>query len=91
MNTVTISLTPKQISILTCVCKGNADGSPMDIDQIINSVDYKVTKQAIQFSIRRMIEKKNLIRKVGSEIRRGKKRVFYSATSLGSEVYANLL
>ena len=91
MKNVTVSLTPKQVSILTCVCKGNTDGTPMDLNQLIDSVNYKVTKEAIQYSIRRMIVKKDLIRKVGTETRRGKRRVIYSATSLGSEVYASLL
>lgn len=75
-------LTTKQIEILRIVAKGNPDGSFADLDEILMRASYKPTKQAIQFTIRSLIEH-NLIEKHASEKRRGRQRVLIGATELG--------
>lgn len=75
-------LTPNQIEVLSVVADGNEDGSPTDLDEILERVSYKPTKQAIQFTIRSLV-KYELIEKVGSENRRDRKRVLIGATALG--------
>lgn len=79
-----MNLTYRMIMILEVILKRNTDGSMVDLDQIIERVDYEVTKPAIQFTLRRMVEH-GVIEKHGSETRRGKNRVIYKATPLGHE------
>lgn len=84
-----MNLTPKQIALLDIIVKGNGlfDGRfvPCDLDQIIERVDYKPTKEAIQFSIRNLIGK-GLIQKAGTENRRDRRRVLISPTDLGKGI-----
>lgn len=72
-------LTIRMMMILELVMKRNEDGSLKDLDQLIEEVDYDVTKQAIQHTIRFLINK-NMMEKAGLEKRRGKSRVVYRAT-----------
>jgi len=80
-----VRLTPHQKSVLLEVCKGNPDGSPIDLDQLVEAVNYKVTKSAIRFTIRRMC-RRDLIKKQGHELRRGKNRALFGPGNIGSEV-----
>lgn len=75
-------LTTKQIELLRVIAAGNDDGSPADLDQILERVSYKPTKQSIQFSIRALIGH-GLIEKLGTDKRRGRQRVLIGATPLG--------
>jgi predicted transcriptional regulator len=77
-----VNLTDKQHSVLTTVVKGNLDGSFVDLDQLIEQVDYKTTKEAIQFVIRSLI-KKGLMEKKTTEKRRGRRRAVLGATPEG--------
>lgn len=84
-------LTSKQIQILGIIVAGNGQDdagnfSPCDLDQIIERVDYKPTKDAIQFSIRNLIGKE-LIVKSGTENRRDRRRVLISPTDLGKRIF----
>ena len=90
MKNVVVDISKRQVSILTEICKGNPDGTPLDLDQLLERVNYTVSKQAIQFSLRRMI-KKGLIKKIGTEVRREKRRVIYSPGSIGSATYSKLV
>lgn len=84
-----MDLTAKQLHLLGVIVAGNVeDGvfSPCDLDQIIERVEYKPTKQAIQFSIRNLI-RKGLIQKVGTELRRDRRRVVIAPTALGRKIY----
>ena len=86
-----MNLTSKQIAILGIIVEGNGlDGSkklvPCDLDQIIERVNYKPTKDAIQFSIRNLIGK-GLIEKSGTENRRDRRRVLISPTELGRRFF----
>lgn len=67
--------------ILELVLKRNSDGSLKDLNQLIEEVDYEVTKQAIQHTIRYLVRKRMMV-KAGVESRRGKSRVVYRATDL---------
>lgn len=80
-----MNLTYRMIMILEVILKRNTDGSLVDLDQVIERVDYEVTKPAIQFTLRRMCEH-GVIEKHGTDTRRGKKRVCFKATPLGHEV-----
>ncbi|MGR5421486.1 hypothetical protein [Vibrio sp. PNB22_4_1] len=55
----------------------------VDLDQIIERVDYEVSKQAMQFTIRRMIENYGVIEKADRSIRRGRSRITFRMTELG--------
>lgn len=80
-------LTQKQVEVLRVIAAGNTDGTDADLDEILERVSYKPTKQAIQFSIRALIEH-GLIEKTGAEKRRGRKRVLITATALGKHFAA---
>lgn len=80
-------LTTKQIEVLRIIAKGNPDGSHADLDEILARASYKPTKQAIQFTIRSLVEHE-LIEKHASEKRRGRLRVLIGATELGKH-FAN--
>lgn len=80
-------LTPKQIEVVRVIAAGNTDGTPADLDEILERVSYKPTKQAIQFTIRSLVEH-GLIEKVGAEKRRGRQRVLIAATVLGQHFAA---
>lgn len=82
-----MQLTSKQIEVLRVIAKGNSDGSCADLDEILTRVSYKPTKQAIQFTIRSLIEHE-LIEKHASEKRRGRMRVLIGPTVLGQH-FAN--
>lgn len=75
-------LTQKQTEILSIVAKGNADGTLADLDEVIARASYKPTKQAIQFTIRALVEH-GLIEKRGQEKRRNRMRVVFGVTDLG--------
>lgn len=74
-----MNITDKQLMIMDVIIKGNPDGEPCDLDQLIERVPYEVSKPAIQFSIRYLIQK-GLLRKLDRELRRGKSRVILGAT-----------
>ncbi len=78
-------LTMRMFLIIEEVKKRNADGSLLDLDQLIERVDYDVTKQAIQHTLRYMVEK-GVVEKAGRESRRGRSRVLYKVTELGYQM-----
>ncbi len=75
-------LTHKQQQVLLAIEAGNPDGSVVDLDQVIERVDYKPTKAAIQFTIRALIGH-GLIEKAGADVRRDRQRVLLAPTVLG--------
>jgi len=79
-----VNLTVKQISILRAVVNRNDDGSLVDLDQLLDRIDYETTKASIQFSIRSMV-KAGVIMKV-AERRRGRQHVCYEPTGLGARI-----
>ncbi len=75
-------LTPKQIDMLILIAKGNADGTLIDLDQLMERAAHQPTKASLQFSVRAMIAS-GLIEKAGTEKRRDRRRVLFKATALG--------
>lgn len=84
-----MNLTQKQQEVLTLLDAGNADGSKLDLDQLLERLSYKPTKAAIQFTIRALIGHE-LIEKCGQEVRRDRMRVILGPTALGRH-YAKAL
>lgn len=83
-------LTYRMMLILEVVGRRNEDGTAVDLDQIIERVDYDVSKEAIQFTLRSMVEK-GVIEKCEAEKRRGRRRVIYQTTESGQEQFAALV
>lgn len=75
-------LTNKQLEMIAICAKPNEDGSVTDLDQILQRVSWKPTKNAIHFSIRALIAR-GLIEKLPREKRRGRVRTIIGATDLG--------
>lgn len=76
-------LTVKQIELMRVIGAGNPDGSPADLDQVLERLSYETTKASLQFSIRALI-KHGLIEKGAREKRRGRQRVLLLITPAGS-------
>lgn len=85
-------LTSKQVKILGTLVAGNGkhEGAfvPCDVDQLIERLDYHPSKESIQFSIRALVNK-GLIEKLGTEARRGRRRVIIGPTQLGRKTYVS--
>lgn len=77
-----MELTTKQLSIMKVIVAGNTDGSVVDLDQILERLDYKTTKESLQFSLRALIAH-GLIQKAGRENRRGRSRTLIKPTGMG--------
>lgn len=73
-------MTEKQIEILRRLCRGNTDGSFLDLDELRERLSYTPTKQSLQFSIRALI-RHDMIEKKEREIRRGRRRVVLAPTA----------
>jgi hypothetical protein len=82
-------LSAKQAEILTQIVRLNADGSFLDLDQLLDRLTYKPKKEALQFSIRHLIAR-GLIEKKPVELRRGAKRRIIAPTIYGYEEYRDL-
>lgn len=78
-------LTAKQIELLRVISAGNDDGTPTDLDEVIERVSYKPTKQSIQFSIRALVNH-GLIEKGAQEKRRGRLRAIIRITPKGASM-----
>lgn len=79
--------TDKQLAIMSVIAEGNGvnvvgDFVPVDIDQLLERLPYKTSKQSMQFSIRTLI-KHGALTKGETDSRRGRKRRVYIATELG--------
>ena len=77
-----MNLTSKQIDLLLTIGKRNPDGGALDLDQLIERLPYKPSKQSVQFSIRALIAH-GLIQKDAPEKRRGRTRTLISLTETG--------
>ena len=70
------SFTPRQYDLMFAIRRGNSDGSFLDLDQLARA--FKVSKQAMQFSVRFLI-KHGVMRKV-TELRQSRHHVCYALT-----------
>jgi len=75
-------LTEKQIDVLLNIAKKNTDGSLVDLDQVLDRINFETSKASIQFCIRSLVSRE-LIEKAGMEKRRCARRVLLKATELG--------
>lgn len=76
-----MQLTEKQHKILGEIAKGNgrdADGNliPIDLDQLLQRLDYAPSKDSMHFSIRALV-RRGLVVKGELQERRGRLRVVY--------------
>jgi hypothetical protein len=80
-------LTTKQNQILAVIAAGNADGSFVDLDQLLERLPYETTKQSIHFSIRALVAREYL-EKAGVEKRRGRSHMLLKLGAAGAGMYA---
>lgn len=87
-----VNFTMKQTAIMKIVVEGNKDEkgnfSPVDLDQIIERVFYHPSKDALHFSIRKLINK-GMIYKSGLELRRDRERALISPTKEAIEIFSS--
>ncbi|MFP5300025.1 hypothetical protein R2R70_02265 [Cobetia sp. SIMBA_158] len=76
-------LTEKQIQIISTI-RAHAEvyGVDIDMNQLIESLPYKTTKESLQFSIRALI-KKGMVEKGETQTRRGRRRRTFIITAFG--------
>lgn len=80
-----MNLTIKQIEIMKVVVAGASEGAAVDLDQLLERLPYKTTKESLQFSLR-AIERHGLIDRSFAEHRRGRLRRLVRTTDLGRAV-----
>ena len=85
-----VSMTTKQLYIMSVVTRGNPDGSFVDQAQLMERLPYIVTERALQFSVRYLVQK-GLLSKSGLEKRRGRNRLLLVATTEGYSATRRLL
>jgi hypothetical protein len=78
-------LTAYQLELLGYVRAG-IDGKCVDLDQLLERLSWKPTKQSLQFTIRALISK-GVLMKADPEVRRGRKRVCFALTLAGRSVF----
>lgn len=82
-------MTTKQVVLMTCLADKNADGSFIDLDQLLSRLrdefKWDTTKPSIQFSIRRLIAE-GVVEKKPREKRRNRQRAVLALTELGMRV-----
>lgn len=75
-------ITDKQYRILSVVLEGNRDAegrfTPVDIDQLLERLSYRTTKQSFYFSMKALVAR-GLVEK-GEDVRRGARRVTLAPT-----------
>lgn len=79
-------LTAYQQEILNAVRDCAGRGFDIDLDQLLECLSWKPTKQSLQFSIRALVAKKMLV-KTGFQVRRGRKRVCFALDAAGRAVF----
>lgn len=80
-------LTDKQIELIRVIGRKNTDGSYADIDQILERLNYKTSKQSLQFSLRALSEH-GLIERIPKVKRRNQSRTLIALTALGEHFAA---
>jgi DNA-binding MarR family transcriptional regulator len=78
-------LTTKQRELMRVFVAGNGVDDVMDLDEVLENLEYDTTKQSLHFSIRALI-KHGLVEKVGCEKRRGRRRQLLKVTPMGHAV-----
>lgn len=78
------NLTCVQIELLQVIGNANHDGTLIDMDQLLEKISYKTSKQSMQFSLRALVNK-GLIEKKPRTKRRGQSRLIIDLTELGRQ------
>lgn len=68
-------LTTKQAELMSVVCAGNSDTTWCDLDQILERLSWKPSKESLQFSIRALMDRGLLVRAPRQTRRRQGRRV----------------
>lgn len=79
-----MNLTVKQISVLRVIVAKNEDGSFVDLDQLLDRIDYETTKASMQFSIRSLVKNGFIVK--DDDNRRGRRHVIYKPTEVAHRV-----
>ena len=90
-NYIVLGFTKNQESILSVILRGNDDATFVDLDQLLDRVNYKVTKQAMQHSLRSLIRRGYIEKSADTVTRRGKARRLLRPTKKAFEDYATYL
>ena len=85
------NVTTKQRALLTVVCAGDGRDHlgnmiPVDIDQILERMEYKTSKESLQFSLRALIHKGIIYKAPYTELRRGRARAVIFPTDDGKTI-----
>lgn len=83
--TPNLLLTPHQRNSLMVICQGNTDGTDADLDQVMERIVRKTSKNSFQFMVRNFVNN-GWIEKSGLEPRRGRLRVVLKATQAGRDL-----
>lgn len=75
-------LTEKQVEIMRLIRQRNADGTAIDITQLVESLPYKASKQAVLCSVNHLVERE-LIERMAQEMRHSRKRTPLALTEQG--------
>lgn len=82
-------LTDNQLKILRVLADKNADGSDVDLDQLLDTLaveyDWVTSKAALQWSLRQLINLE-VVERMGREVRRNRARRILRLTPLGLKV-----
>lgn len=76
----------KHLSVIKILCQGNEDGTLVDLDQLLERLPYKVTKESFHFTLR-TLAKHGWAHKGERENRRGRNRRTIELTPLGRCYY----
>jgi hypothetical protein len=74
------------MAIMQVIVDRNKDGSPTDLDQILERLNYETSKASLQFSIRSLILHGLIKKDPEWEKRRGRKRVIIAPTVMGERM-----
>jgi DNA-binding MarR family transcriptional regulator len=75
-------VTKKQMNVLTVIARGDDDGGFIDLDQLLERIDYETTKGSMHFTLRGLI-RRGMVEKKGMELRRGRRRLVLAPTPKG--------
>lgn len=75
-------LTKKQMNVLEKIVVGPGGGELIDVDQLLDLIDYETTRPSIRFTLKGLLTRKMIVKK-GKELRRERMRMVYAPTMLG--------
>lgn len=77
-------LTEKQIQIISTIhLHHQENGEDIDMNQLLEELPYRTSKQSMQFSLRALVKKGILVKRDGLVTRRSRARITYAITQFG--------